>query len=148
MSILNSLLMKKITYEEYLKAAEKIEILLDQVDENTPHNSPKMIELINASDIVEAYEEIHYKLTGPSALDKIRFYFEQRFKFGKNQTDSESNEEITFFNEEDLADLRNIVNDFDAEEWQWNIDEEENLNKIKELIKQVENEPLEFRYSA
>jgi len=29
------------------------------------------------------------------------------------------NDDLIFFDEEDLQDLRNIVNDFDLTEWEW-----------------------------
>ena len=48
--------------QEYEKALQKIEELIDLVDENTPEDDPKAIALTKYSDIVIAYEEVHYPI--------------------------------------------------------------------------------------
>lgn len=79
----------------------------------------------------------------------MRFYFEQRFKSGISNVAKEIGEELTSFSEEDLQDLRNLSNEFDDTDWVWGEQkEDENLNRIKERNKQLENELLEFTYSA
>ena len=48
--------MKKVTESEYKNALSKVEELLKIVNENTPKDDSKMLELVAFSDIVEAYE--------------------------------------------------------------------------------------------
>jgi hypothetical protein len=49
-----------ITQEEYIKANFVVESLIDKVDDSTPNDSEIMKKFLAASDIVEAYEEIHF----------------------------------------------------------------------------------------
>ena len=52
----------EISYTKYKKALETLEVLLSKIDDNTPKESPEMINLIIASNIIEAYEEEHYPI--------------------------------------------------------------------------------------
>lgn len=54
--------MSNITKEQYEFALERIEELLPLVDENTPLNDNKAIELSMMSDIVIAYEKEHFPI--------------------------------------------------------------------------------------
>ncbi len=49
-----------ITTEEYLKANVVVESLINGVNDSTPNDSEIMKNFLAASDIVEAYEEIHF----------------------------------------------------------------------------------------
>jgi HTH-type transcriptional regulator / antitoxin HigA len=49
-----------ITHKEYVKANLVVESLIDKVDDSTPNDSEIMKKFLAASDIVEAYEEIHF----------------------------------------------------------------------------------------
>lgn len=69
--------MKKIvTSQEYDEAIKRIEELYRLTDENTPVDSPMMIELDTLGQAVEAYEDIHYPIEKPSllAVMKLRMY--------------------------------------------------------------------------
>jgi len=61
-----------ITHKEYVKANLVVESLIDKVDDSTPHDSEKMKKFLAASDIVEAYEEIHFQVGLPSLKEVIR----------------------------------------------------------------------------
>lgn len=52
--------MDKITKEKYEFALAKVEELLPLVDDNTPANDKKALELSVMSDIVIAYEKVHF----------------------------------------------------------------------------------------
>uniref|UniRef100_UPI0039A435D5 helix-turn-helix domain-containing protein n=1 Tax=Ornithobacterium rhinotracheale TaxID=28251 RepID=UPI0039A435D5 len=67
---------REITEKMYEFARNKVEELLKLVDDNTPTDSPEMIELCLMSDIVEAYELEHYPIDTPSLTDvmKLRMY--------------------------------------------------------------------------
>ena len=64
--------MRQITEEQYLLASQRIEELLSQVDEGTPLNDPKAVELAMMSDIVIEYEELHFPIEKPSAAELIK----------------------------------------------------------------------------
>lgn len=55
-----------VTEDLYQTALARIEVLLPQVDDSTPDNDPKMIELCLFSDIVESYETERYPINPPS----------------------------------------------------------------------------------
>lgn len=61
-----------ITHEEYINANLVVESLINKVDDSTPHDSEIMKKFLAASDIVEAYEEIHFPVGLPSLTDVIR----------------------------------------------------------------------------
>lgn len=60
--------MSKITKEQYEFALERVEDLLPLVDDNTPVNDKKAVELTMMSDIVIAYEKEHYPIEKPPLL--------------------------------------------------------------------------------
>lgn len=63
--------MENITEKEYLKANDRLEELLKQVGNDTPDDSPLLIELSNVSDTIEQYEEIHYPMELPTLQEMI-----------------------------------------------------------------------------
>jgi HTH-type transcriptional regulator/antitoxin HigA len=72
---------KIITQEEYVKANIRLEELIDVVDDNSPETDPLAIELIKASDLIEAYEEIHHPVGLPSLIEVIELrMFEMKLK--------------------------------------------------------------------
>lgn len=60
--------MDKITKERYEFALEKVEELLLLVDDNTPANDKKALELSLMSDIVIAYEKEHFPVGQPKEI--------------------------------------------------------------------------------
>lgn len=73
--------MKTITHEEYAKANIRLEELLKVVGNETPKHSPLMKELIEVSDIIEQYEEIHFPIGLPSLNEVIELrMFEMKLK--------------------------------------------------------------------
>ena len=62
--------------EEYRKLMQRIEELLEVVDDDTPTDDINYIELDALSDLVEEYEDIHYPIGRPSLVDtiKLRLY--------------------------------------------------------------------------
>lgn len=70
--------MKKIiSHEQYTKALLTIEELIDKVNGIEEENNPKMKSLLEASDIVEAYEELHYEIGATSLINVIRLRIEE-----------------------------------------------------------------------
>lgn len=63
--------MRKISEDQYKFAIERVETLLPQVDESTPLNDPKAIELMMMSDIVIDYEKEHYPIEKPTVAELI-----------------------------------------------------------------------------
>ncbi len=57
--------------EQYEWAVTRVEELLNLVDENTPKNSPLMIELELLSNLVADYSEEHFAIGKPSLVDVI-----------------------------------------------------------------------------
>lgn len=49
---------KVITHEEYTGALLRLEEIIDLVNDDTPENDPVLQELIEVSDIIEAYETL------------------------------------------------------------------------------------------
>ncbi|MBQ6653588.1 MAG: helix-turn-helix domain-containing protein [Prevotella sp.] len=69
--------MAKIKNEqEYRKLLERIDQLLEVVNDDTPTNDINFIELNLISDLVEEYEDIRYPIGKPSLVDviKLRLY--------------------------------------------------------------------------
>jgi HTH-type transcriptional regulator/antitoxin HigA len=54
--------MNKVTKEQYKYALAKVETLLPLVDDNTPANDKKALELSLMSDIVIDYEKKHFPI--------------------------------------------------------------------------------------
>ena len=61
-----------MTVKQYKISSERIEQLLKVVNDDTPKNDKDFIELMLLSDIVAAYEELHYPITAPSLPDVIK----------------------------------------------------------------------------
>lgn len=60
----------------YRAALKRIDELLPLVNDSTPTDDPKYLELDMISDMVEEYEDIHYPIESPSLADvlKLRMY--------------------------------------------------------------------------
>ena len=69
--------MKKISHKQYSKTLLTIEELIDKVNGIEHENNPKMKRLLEASDIVETYEELHYDIGTPSLIDVVRLRMEE-----------------------------------------------------------------------
>ncbi len=70
--------MSKITKEQYDFAMERVEELLPLVDDNTPANDKKAVELSMMSDIVIAYEKEHYPIEKPTVAELIELSLEEK----------------------------------------------------------------------
>ncbi|CDE58547.1 putative uncharacterized protein [Parabacteroides sp. CAG:409] len=70
--------MSKITKEQYEFALERVEELLPLVDDNTPVNDKKAVELTMMSDIVIAYEKEHYPIEKPTVAELIELSLEEK----------------------------------------------------------------------
>ena len=72
---------KFITQKEYGKATIRLNEIIDLVDDSTPETDPLAIELIEVSDLIEAYEEIHHPIGLPSLIETIELrMFEMKLK--------------------------------------------------------------------
>jgi HTH-type transcriptional regulator/antitoxin HigA len=76
--------MKKITHKEYIKAVLRLEQLLELEKcpefENVTYN----LELIEVSDIIEAYEEAHFPIGLPSLIEVVEL---RMFELGLKRKD-------------------------------------------------------------
>jgi HTH-type transcriptional regulator/antitoxin HigA len=70
--------MDRITKEQYKFALARVEELLPLVDDNTPANDKKALELSVMSDIVIAYEKIHFSIEKPSVSELIGLSLEEK----------------------------------------------------------------------
>lgn len=70
--------MSKITKEQYEFALERVEELLPLVDDNTPVNDKKAVELTMMSDIVIAYEKEHCPIEKPTVAELIELSLEEK----------------------------------------------------------------------
>lgn len=61
-----------IAHEDYVKANLMVESLIDKIDDTMDKDNGLMLDFINASDIVEKYEEINYPIGLPSLVEVIR----------------------------------------------------------------------------
>ena len=61
---------------QYNWAMGRIDELLPKVNDETPDNDPKSIELYLLSRLVQEYEDIHYPIESPTLIDvlKLRMY--------------------------------------------------------------------------
>lgn len=75
--------MENITEAQYKMAEARIEELLEQVNDNTPVDDPRSVELALMSDIVEQYEKEHYPIKEPSLADLIK---ESMYEMGITQS--------------------------------------------------------------
>lgn len=72
---------KLITHEQYTKANLVIEELKDVVEDSMSDSDPQVIRFLEASDIVEAYEDIHFPIGLPSLPEIIELrMFEMKLK--------------------------------------------------------------------
>ncbi|UOY06146.1 XRE family transcriptional regulator [Muricauda sp. SCSIO 64092] len=54
--------MEPISNEEYINANQRLEELVNIVDDNTPMDSTLGKEFLKITDIIEKYESIHYPM--------------------------------------------------------------------------------------
>jgi HTH-type transcriptional regulator/antitoxin HigA len=74
-------MVKNITHQEYVKANIRLEELIDLVDDNTPKSDSLAIEFMQFSNLIEAYEEIHFPIGLPSLVEIIELrMFEMKLK--------------------------------------------------------------------
>lgn len=74
-SFVNSM---EISKQQYEYALNRIEELLPLVTDETAINDPKAIELAIVSDVVEAYEKIHYPIAKPTIGELISLSIEEK----------------------------------------------------------------------
>ena len=70
--------MERITQEQYGFALAKIEELLPLVDDNVPANDPMAVELGLMSEIVIAYEKVHFPIEKPSVAELIELSLDEK----------------------------------------------------------------------
>ncbi|MDR0686537.1 MAG: helix-turn-helix domain-containing protein [Dysgonamonadaceae bacterium] len=70
--------MDMITKEQYEFALAKVEELLPLVGDDTPANDKKALELSLMSDIVIAYEKLHYPVEKPTVSELIELSLEEK----------------------------------------------------------------------
>lgn len=63
--------MRIITEDQYKLAKARVEELLPLVDDNTPLDAPKAVELMMMSDIVIDYEKDHFPIAKPTVAELI-----------------------------------------------------------------------------
>ena len=67
----------EISKEQYEYSLRRIEELLPLVTDETPLNDKNAVELTIVSDVVEAYEKIHYPIAKPTIEELIRLSLEE-----------------------------------------------------------------------
>jgi len=70
--------MEKITKQQYEFALAKVEELLPLVSDSTPANDPLALELSVMSDIVIAYEKVHFPIEKPTVAELIELSLEEK----------------------------------------------------------------------
>lgn len=70
--------MDNVTKEQYEFAQARVEELLPLVDDNTPANDRKAVELSVMSDIVIAYEQAHFPIEKPAVAELIALFLEEK----------------------------------------------------------------------
>lgn len=68
----------EISKEQYEYALSRIEELLPLVNDDTPANDKNAVELTIVSDVVEAYENIHYPIGKPTVGELIALSIEEK----------------------------------------------------------------------
>ena len=58
--------------EQYIAAIARLEELLKTVDDDTPDDDPRSVELMQLADIIGDYEDLHYDIGGVSMEDLAR----------------------------------------------------------------------------
>ena len=76
--------MSAISHKQYVEANLRLEELLKKVDNNTPEDSPLAQELIEVSDIIELYEEVHFPIGLPTLQEMIEL---RMFEMGLKRKD-------------------------------------------------------------
>ena len=76
--------MSTISHKQYVEANLRLEELLKEVDNNTPEDSHLSKELIEVSDIIEQYEEIHFPMGLPTLQEMIEL---RMFEMGLKRKD-------------------------------------------------------------
>lgn len=61
-----------ITEQEYNKACVRLEEIIDLVDDEVPEDDPLWQELVQVSNTIEAYEEIHYPIGEPTKFETLK----------------------------------------------------------------------------
>jgi HTH-type transcriptional regulator/antitoxin HigA len=70
--------MEKITQQQYEFALAKIEELLPLVGDDTPANDKTALELSVMSDLVIAYEQLHFPIRKPTVAELIALSLEEK----------------------------------------------------------------------
>lgn len=68
----------EITKQQYEYALNRIEELLPYVSDDTPANDNNAIELTIVSDVVEAYEKLHFPIAKPTIGELISLAIEEK----------------------------------------------------------------------
>ena len=68
----------EITKQQYEYALTRIEELLPLVTDDTPTSDKNAVELTIVSDVVEAYEKLHYPIAKPSIGELISLSIEEK----------------------------------------------------------------------
>ena len=68
----------EITKQQYEYALSRIEELLPLVTDETPSSDKNAVELTIVSDVVEAYEKIHYPIAKPTIGELISLSIEEK----------------------------------------------------------------------
>lgn len=76
--------MKTVTHKDYVKANIRLETLLKEVDNDTPEDAPQMKELLEVSDLIEHYENLHFSMGLPSLKEMIEL---RMFEMGLKRKD-------------------------------------------------------------
>lgn len=76
--------MSTISHKQYVEANLRLEELLKEVNDNTPEDSPLTKELIEVSDMIEQYEEIHFPMGLPTLQEMIEL---RMFEMGLKRKD-------------------------------------------------------------
>lgn len=68
----------EITKQQYEYSLNRIEELLPLVNDETPAGDKNAVELTIVSDVVEAYEKIHFPIAKPTIGELIRLSIEEK----------------------------------------------------------------------
>lgn len=66
-----------ITLEQYKDALLIVDELIDKVEDVEDASNPELTKFLEASDVVETYEEQYYEIGMPSLIDVIRLRMEE-----------------------------------------------------------------------
>src|SRR5690554_6568447 len=68
----------EVTEQEYNKARVRLEEIIDLVDDEVPEDDPLWQELVQVSNTIEVYEEIHYAIGEPTKFETLKRSEERR----------------------------------------------------------------------